>query len=341
MGLNPKTAKIILGILVFLFIVVWGYLGYSTGIIANKLKTTKEVISPFAKELTNKITSKYNHSFDETKPINILLLGIDRRSRLEYGYRTDIMILISVNPKTNRIAMVSLPRDLWYDSGRLNAVYMFSGFERLADGFEEITGLRPQKFVLTDFEDFKWIVDAMGGVPVNVQTTFTDYDYPVDATLGYQTVTFVQGPEKLTGERALIFSRSRKGDYDNGDWGRMKRQHLVLKGMLEAVKQPESIFNPMVVEEAFKIVTTNKMDTNLSLDDAKYLWDFYKDKDKYQIESFYLDYDYIYTPPASEYGGAWVLTETDGGYGAFTKKVTDYLNNVPTIQYQVESHSTL
>lgn len=338
MFVRTRLDVIALCISLSLFVATWGYIGYNHGVISKALKDADELLNPFS-TFVQKIKPA-NPSFpDDT--VNILLLGIDRRERYESVYRTDIMILISVNTSTKKVALISVPRDLWYDGGRINAVYIFSGFERLADGFEEITGLRPQKFILTDFADFTWMVDAMGGVPIKVETTFTDYTYPIDATEGIQTVSFTQGPELLTGDRALIFSRSRKGDYDSGDWGRMKRQHLILKGMLDAVVQPKSIFNPMVVEKAFKTVTTGKIDTNLDISDAKFLWNFYKDKDEYEIKSFYLGYDHLYTPPAADYGGAWVLDQLPGGFEQFKNEVNAFIYNIPVIESPAESQSTL
>ena len=259
------------------------------------------------------------------KPINIMLLGIDRRARSE-AYRTDIMILVSVNPETNSVVMSSIPRDLWHGGGRINATFLNSGWEEFQRAVEKFTGQRPERFILTDFADFSWLIDAMGGVPVEVDTTFTDSSYPVDATKGYQTISFTQGPELLTGERALIYSRSRKGNNGEGsDWARMVRQHKILRGMLPAVLSPKSLFNPMVVEEAFKTVTTGKMDTNMEVSDAKYLWDFYKDKDSYTINSLYLDYDYLHSPPLEEYGGAWVLVSKTGSYKGFHNQISTYL----------------
>lgn len=293
----------------------------------------QEIISPFSKlkqEIINKVDpNNYEKSdpYPLGKPIVGVLFGIDRRSRDE-GYRTDIMIVAAANPETNKVVLISIPRDLWYGSGRINALYPADGWPAFQEAAIELTGLKPERFVLTDFKDFSWVVDAMSGVPVEVETTFTDQSYPVDETKGYQTVSFQKGQEVLTGERALIYARSRKGDFDNGDWGRMKRQHNILKGMLKAVLQPESLFNPMVVEKAFETVTQGKMDTNLSVVDAKYLWDFYKDKDKYEIISLYMDYDYLYVPPAEEYGGAWVMAPKPGGIDNFKKLISDKLNNI-------------
>jgi LCP family protein required for cell wall assembly len=284
-------------------------------------------------ELVGKKKSQYDSELENKNIINILLLGIDRRSKYELSYRTDIMILLSINPEDNIAVLTSVPRDLWYGGQRVNATYITNGWSAMQDALETFTGLRPDRFILTDFQDFSWIVDAMGGVTVNVERSFVDSSYPIDATKTYQTVSFTQGPEKLTGSRALIYSRSRKGTNGEGsDWARMKRQHLILKGMLDAVVQPGSLFRPMNVEKAFNMVTTNRMDTNLTLPDAYYLWDFYKDKDSYEIESLFLDTNYVYNPPMSEYGGAWVLAPLSGGYSEFQQVVHSTLYGLNTEQ---------
>ena len=300
---------------------VIGYVFYLT------LKPSENMIEPVSQvPIEIRETSvKTDSKMQKEDRINMVLLGIDRRSKDE-GYRTDIMVVVSIDKTKNKALLVSLPRDLWWNGGRLNATYTSEGWTGLQTALEKITGIRPEKYILTDFVDFKWIVDSMGGVPVNVEITFTDSQYPVDKTFEYQTVTFTQGEEKLTGERALIFSRSRKGDNDNGDWGRMKRQHLILKGMLQAVKQPESVFKNIEVSKALDMVTKGRMDTNLTLSDATYLWDLHKDWEKYQIVSKYMDYDYLFTPPMAEYGGAWVLAPIGGSYDTFKndlKKVFD------------------
>ena len=301
--------------LVSLAVFTFVYLAYL------KLQPREQAISPISKESNGTASKKpenksTNSKLEKKERINLVLLGIDRRNKDE-GYRTDIMIVVSIDKARNKAVMVSLPRDLWWNGGRLNATYSAEGWDGLQTAIETVTGIRPEKYILTDFVDFKWIVDSMGGVPVNVETTFTDSQYPVDETFEYQTVTFTQGEEKLSGDRALIFSRSRKGDNDNGDWGRMKRQHLILKGMLKAVSQPESIFRNMEISKALDMVTKGRMDTNLEVSDATYLWDLHKDWGKYQITSKFMDYEYLFTPPMSEYGGAWVLAPIGGSYDKF------------------------
>lgn len=275
-------------------------------------ENNKERISPFAlfqsKDKENEQENTFSSPLAQKDIVNILLLGIDRRSRVESSYRTDIMILMSINKINKKIVMTSVPRDLWVNGGRINGKYIEGGWQSISSSFEQVAGMTPDRFILTDFKDFSWLIDALGGVEVYVDTTFSDSEYPIDETYGIQTISFTQGPELLTGERALIYSRSRKGNNGEGsDWMRMRRQHKILKAMPDAVLSPRSLFNPMVVENAFNTLTTGKMDTNVTLSDAEYFWSFYKDRSLYKIESFFLDSNYVYSPPMEEYGGAWVL----------------------------------
>ncbi len=318
-----------------LLIVIFGIFYFYTSIYGLVKGTDTTILSPF--DQAKKVLKKEEKV--ETKPMNILLLGIDRRSRFETSFRSDIMILMAINPLTKKIVLISVPRDLWVSGGRINAVYAQNGWEGMRNAFEKITGLKPDNFVLTDFRDFSWIIDAMNGITVNIEKTFTDSEFPVDATKGYQTVTFTQGVERLTGERALIFSRSRHGNNSEGsDWMRQKRQHLILRGMKDAIIQPGSIFNPMIVEKAFDLVTNGKMDTNLTLNDAKYLWDLYQNRDQYTIESIYMDSNYVYNPPMSDYGGAWVLIPKNNDYSIFHQVVSDTINGIKPASESTESN---
>ncbi len=321
-----KFFKYILAFLAFFAIFGGIYFVYANLNKTNDL--TRKIPNPLnTKKLVETNKNSSNSPFAKNDIVSVALLGVDRRNKAE-GFRTDIMIVVALDKKTNQVVMASVPRDLWWDGGRINATYIQSGWPELQEGLTAITGIKPEKYILTDFQDFKWVVDAMGGVPVNIETTFTDSQYPVDETFEYQTVSFNQGPEVLTGERALIFSRSRKGDNDNGDWGRMKRQHLILKGMLTAITQPSSTFKNMKPEEMLRTATTAKMDTNLDPTDVVYLWDLYKDKDKYKATSLYLDYDYLFTPPMSEYGGAWVLAPINDTFVPFQKRFKDALAGI-------------
>ncbi|HXK52711.1 LCP family protein [Candidatus Nomurabacteria bacterium] len=323
------------------------YITYDFLALDNKINPENSIISPIINAVEEKVDSSKNiegSKYENSDIINILLLGIDRRSKEEYGYRTDIMILLTINKAKNKIVLTSIPRDLWYGGGRVNAFFIQSSWEETQNAFLEITGQKPDAYILTDFEDFSWIVDQIGGLPVTIETTFTDSQYPVDATKEYQTITFIQGQEKMSGDRALIFARSRKGDNDNGDWGRMKRQHLLLKSLGENMFNADSFIckignlkitdgscflnlNTETLKKGFELATTGRMETNLTLKDLVYAKDLYVDKNDYKVESLYMDYNYLYTPLAEDYGGAWVLAPIGDSFVNFHQELENKINN--------------
>lgn len=318
-----RTFKLILAFSAVLVIVLLGTTYYfkasDTGIFE------RHFISPLSKEVVNQAIEdiKRDHfNFLAKEQKSIILLGIDRRSKAEATFRSDIMIQVIINPDTKKIIMLSVPRDLWVNSARINATYAQSGWDGIKAAFTAISGIAPENYILIDFQDFSWLIDALEGVTVNVENTFTDAQYPVDATLGYQTVTFKQGEEVLSGERALIFARSRHGNNGEGsDFMRMKRQHLILKSIFNSEIKPRKLFSSDNIKAAFETVTNHGIETNMSLEDAYYLWDIVKDRTDYTIQSVYLDSQFLYNPPMEDYGGAWVLIPKNNSYTEFNNYI--------------------
>ncbi|MBI2620708.1 LCP family protein [candidate division WWE3 bacterium] len=326
---------IIISIVGFGSLAAAGLWYYINGII----KPDKNFLSPIVRRLKlgEVINSpKENTAFKDAEILNVLLVGIDRRDKSQTTFNTDVMILVSVNPATNKVLLTSVPRDLWINGNKINALYAVGGPQLLIDAFEQITGQKIQAYVVTDFEDFKWLGDSFGGIPVYVQKTFTDNSFPNNSDTAVLSVTFIEGAETMSGERALTFARSRKGNNGEGsDLMRAKRQHLLLRGLINAVKQPNSKFWPMDIETFYNAaVAPTRMTTTLSLSDAKYLWDFYKDKDKYQIESFVVDDRYVYHPglyPNSAYR-AWVFVPKDGALTQLRSDIVDKLSSTQTLE---------
>ncbi len=267
------------------------------------------------------------------KRINILLIGTDtssgRRGRGQSGFNTDSMILVSIDTETNKVLLTTVPRDLWINGNKINALYIVYGEDTLVDAYEKITGLKIDKIIRVDFDQFMWVVDSFGGVPINIPNTFTDTTFPRMDDSGVRTVSFTQGSEVMTSERALTYARSRHGDNGEGsDLMRAKRQHLILQGLLDAVKQPNSQFWPMSMELFYKAATGQGIHTTLTLDDCYYLWDMYKDREKYEVESFVIGSKYIYHPgmyPDSEYH-AWVFIPREPGFANLHTDIEAKLN---------------
>jgi LCP family protein required for cell wall assembly len=282
---------------------------------------------PFIKKLIKNEPS-IESELQKEDIINILLVGNDigkeRKQKGQTGYNTDTIILLSINPKENRAILTSFPRDIWQNNSKINSILITQGMDSLLNAISKISGQEINKFVTIDFDGIRWLVDAFGGVPVEIETSFTDNTFPNNFDTGIMSVSFVSGVEVMTGERALTFARSRKGNNGEGsDLMRAKRQHRILKGMTKAVENNNSKFFPFNIKEFYEEVVLNTK-TNLSLEDATYLYSFYKNLESYQIESLVLDDRYIFHPGiSSSYGGSWVFVAKDRDF----KKLHTDLNN--------------
>ena len=169
--------------------------------------------------------------------INILLLGMDKRPwQKGKRYRTDTIILATLNKELGTLNLTSFPRDLFIDipghgQDRINTAYEYGGFELLSDTFKTNFGVRPDYFVLIDFTNFKLFVDELGGLEVNVGQELSDYRE------GYWT-TIPKGVVHMDADTLLWYARSRK---TSNDFARNKRQQEVLQAIMEEVLTLENI----------------------------------------------------------------------------------------------------
>lgn len=163
---------------------------------------------------------------------NILLIGQDRRPG-EGRSRSDTMILVSFNQKTDNITMISFLRDNYvqmpgdYYDNRLNVAYALGGMEMLDETLELNFGVQIDANVEVDFEGFEEVIDILGGVDVNLTSDETWYLYN---RCGWDLPT---GPNHLDGEQALEYARIRKVD---SDFGRTSRQRTILTTLLDSVR---------------------------------------------------------------------------------------------------------
>jgi LCP family protein required for cell wall assembly len=168
-------------------------------------------------------------------------LGVDQRNDQEIP-RTDTIMLGTVDLRAPRVNLVSIPRDLLvdipgYGKDRVNSAYVYGelykepggGIGLLKRTIEKNFGLQIDHFGLVDFQCFRTAVDAVGGVTVNVPRLIVDTHYPTE-DYGTKVVRFEPGPQKMDGERALEYARTR---YADSDFQRMQRQQLIIAAMRE------------------------------------------------------------------------------------------------------------
>ena len=175
--------------------------------------------------------------------VNILLIGNDSRENGDDG-RSDAMILLSVSSKTKTIYMTSLLRDMYveipgHDNNRLNAAYSFGGAELLMETIEKNFDISVNRYVLVNFEAFAGLVDAVGGIELELTSEEIEYvnGYLVEYNMltgrpqGTDNMdTSLSGLVHLNGPQALAYSRNR---YLGTDFGRTERQRKVLAAVIK------------------------------------------------------------------------------------------------------------
>ncbi len=150
-------------------------------------------------------------------------MGVDARpgESIDVGVRPDALMMLHLDDKTGTCRVLSIPRDTrtnlpGYGLTKINHALMVGGvsFQELV--VQNLLGLKIDHFVLIDFNGFQSLVDAVGGVDVNVPSGFTSNEGTV----------FTAGEQTMDGQQALAYSRYRGGP--DGDFGRIKRQQQVL-----------------------------------------------------------------------------------------------------------------
>jgi LCP family protein required for cell wall assembly len=173
--------------------------------------------------------------------INVLLTGIDRRGGSGWGYRTDTMIIVTVDPTNKTAGMLSIPRDLQVPipsngEDRINTAnvwgykykYPGGGQALLKRTIEANFGVPIDYHIMVDFQGFEEVIDTLGGIEVNVPKKLHDTKYPDPQPgdpYGMRTVHFDPGQQHMDGERALQYARSRMS---TSDFDRAKRQQQIL-----------------------------------------------------------------------------------------------------------------
>jgi len=188
-------------------------------------------------------------------PLNVLVLGVDTRpDDEEMGSRTDTIMLVQVVPKTGDVKLLSIPRDLYVkvepgEEDRINAAYNYGGIDQTIDALENYSEVPVDHYATIDFEGFEKVIDAMGGVRVDVG----EDQFPEKFRMG-------EGVQRLNGHKALIFARYR--GTPGADLDRMQRQReLVAALRSEALRWNTIKTLPKIMEVMDENVRTD-LDAN-------------------------------------------------------------------------------
>ncbi|MFZ3678396.1 LCP family protein [Enterococcus faecalis] len=277
---GKKIFLIILGIVVVLVLAVVGvgtklYLDLS-----HSIKETYQTVERAEGPRTTPVDLAKQESF------SVLLMGIDTGDlgRVDQG-RSDTMMVATVSPEDKQTTIVSIPRDTYVEivghntTDKINHAYAFGGAAMAMDTVQNYLDIPIDHYVSINKKGLKELVDAVGGIEVNNDITFSQDGY--DFTIGKTT---------LDGDQALAYSRMRYED-PNGDYGRQERQRKIVEGIARKVLSLNGISNNQSVLNALE---TN-MRTDMSFTDMRKIAFDYRDafgtikQDQMQGEGFMQD----------------------------------------------------
>ncbi|WP_078543508.1 LCP family glycopolymer transferase [Litchfieldia alkalitelluris] len=221
---GKKWLKIIGSIIGIFILAVAGYAFY----LYQNLATT---VDSMHEERTPSSLRDTDINLDKADPISILLMGVDERTG-DKG-RADSLIVVTLNPNTNSMNMLSIPRDTRVEivgkgiQDKINHSYAFGGTDMTVQTVEKFLDIPIDYYVKINMESFQDIVNTLGGITVNNSKAFTHGGH-----------NFAEGQITLNGEQALIFSRIRSID---SDFGRQDRQREVIRAIIDAGASPSTI----------------------------------------------------------------------------------------------------
>jgi len=244
-------------------------------------------------------------------PFNLMVLGYGGVGH-DGAFLTDTILIIHYDAAKKAVVMTNIPRDLFvfvpYGGqhngfwGKINSAFAYvmesssptdAGLSsRYSYGFnytkldaaanltkdvvEQVTGVSIDYWATFNFNGFRKLVEAIGGVDITVDTAFDDYEYPAndnaDVDASVMHIHFNTGPQHLNGERAIEFARSRKSAQDGTDFGRSKRQMKLIQALKDKMSQPSVLLKAFDIMDALQ----DNVRTSFTFDELHGLFDFYR-----------------------------------------------------------------
>jgi polyisoprenyl-teichoic acid--peptidoglycan teichoic acid transferase len=258
---KKRTWLRVVGIILLLLLLGGGAYAYS---IYHSLNSAVETMhEPIDRGKSDKRTEEVK--FQERDPFSVLLMGVDERKN-DKG-RSDTMIVLTVNPDTKSVKMLSIPRDTLTDivghgtRDKINHAYAFGGVEMAMDTVEEMLDIPIDYYVQINMEGFEDIVNAVGGITVNNDLSFEAGGY-----------SFPEGSVDLNGKKALAYTRMRYED-PRGDFGRQLRQRQIIQGI---IREGASVSSLWKFDDIFDALGSN-VKTNMKFEEMVDIQKHYKD----------------------------------------------------------------
>ena len=240
---EPKTKKRMWKY-ILLLAVVFILSGIAGAYLGNALTNFKES-SP---DDSGKIVS--------AKRATVMIMGVDTRQE-DVG-RSDTLMLATLDPENDKVSLFSIPRDTrvkipGYGYDKINAAYAFGGRKLTQSTVEELLDTKIDHYVIIDIQGFVKIIDALGGIDINVEKRMV-YDDPYDDNGGLH-INLYPGEQHMDGKTAMTYVRYRD---EEGDIGRIRRQQKFMKAVMDKVLSPSIIMKlPSIVSALHDSVKTD------------------------------------------------------------------------------------
>lgn len=301
-GKGIKKILLIFSIILFLLALAWtAYFSWKT------YSTMKKMNSGYSKQTTltqdmqtiaSPIIPMHGEPLkgEQEGRINILLLGAAGEHK-PGGNLTDTVMVMSIDTKNKKVALLSLPRDLYAQIpesnsfAKINSLYPIGikegrGAEYTRQAVEKITGLNLQYYLVVDFDGFQKIIDDIGGINIISERDILDNRYP-GPNYSYETFSLSKGLHKLDGATALKYVRERHNDPE-GDFGRAKRQQQVIQAVKNKLFSAATILN---VNRLSGVLNTlgDSVRTSISFGDIERFIELSKEVDTQNVTNVVVD----------------------------------------------------
>lgn len=294
--------------------------------------------------------------------INFLLLGHGNKGH-EAEHLTDSVMIASLDTRSKRAMVLTVPRDLiipmdglhasrnWHKINAVNAfahrnneIAVKNGETNVApsgsiarDHIGSVFGIPLHYYVKVDFNFFKQLIDDIGGIEVDVERSFVDSRYPTD-DYGYQTIAFESGVQRMNGDTALKYVRSRHGtNGENSDFARSARQQRVIIAFKDKATSFTTLLKPSFIKKTLDNLNEN-IETDLQFNEIIKLAELGISVPKDHIHSFSLnDMPGNFLSSSFANDGASILLPDTGNFSDIQK----FMHGFFTMRHAISEQPTI
>ena len=204
----------------------------------SQLETETKIIHTISVKVQSSRTTKHVDVTDES--FNILVSGLDTTGDISTVSRSDVNMVVTINPVTKQILLTSIPRDYYVDLPSKGAKDKLThsglyGIDETVGAVEQALGIEINYYVKVNYSTVVKLVDAIGGIDIYSPYTFTTHGMT-------DHYTFYEGENHLDGSMALAYSRERQS-FSAGDMQRNENQQLILKAIMDKALQSSTILS--------------------------------------------------------------------------------------------------